>query len=313
MSVEKALTVEEVYYNLYPEEADPMESIWHNDLIRYLVEVLSWYYRLAQVRITSDLPFILGNVQAAADVAIVKGVKVIPYQGGIRDVESWVINPPDRPAPAVVFEISSKGTWPIDIGEQVKHKPQRYQQIGVQEYYAFDPHDLWNNPVNNSVNLRIWERENGQLVERELDAQGRFWSTEMNCFVVPEARWLRFYTEEGNRLLTEAEDQSYRAAHAEADRELQAQRAAQAEKERQREAERAAHAEKERQREAERAVKAEREREQLAQRAQAELERAVQAELEKAKAEKEAERVKAEFEALKAKLLANNVDLDNLK
>lgn len=280
MTIEKALSVREAYYKQYPQEEDYMEGMRHNILIDYLKHLLSWYYRAAQVTITSDLPFMLGNVQAAPDVAVVKGIYLTDQQ--IDELDSWRISPPNRPTPAVAFEISSKTTWPIDVGDGITDKPYRYAQLGVREYYAYDPVGYW----NANVQLRVWEFVNGQMVERPLDPQGRFWSAELNCYLVPDGRYLRLYTAEGNRLLTKEEDEARLRALAEQRAKQEAQLRAQSELER-------AQSEQRAQSEAQL-------REQAERAAQAEAERAAQAEAEIAK-------LKAELEALKkAQLPADN-------
>jgi Uma2 family endonuclease len=284
MTIENELTVREIYYSLYPQEEDEMQGMLHGELIRYLLAVLSWYYRFEPVTLISDLPFIVGKVQVAADVAVVKGVS-IPLEGSIG-VESWRVEPPYRPAPVVAIEISSKKTWMIDVGNGETDKPVRYGQIGVREYYAFDGAGHWQ---NSPVRLRAWEYKDGQPIERQPDEQGRFWSNELNCYVAPVGLFLRLLDAQGNRLLTKSEAEEQRA---------------------QREAHRAEHAEAE----AETAkILAENERAKLAQvRKEVEAEKA-RAENERAKAKTQEERAKAlelELENLRAKLKAKDIDLE---
>ena len=64
----------------------------------------------------------------APDIAVIKGVD---YRDDIR---SWRVGK-TGPAPHVVFEIASEETWKKDLED----KPTLYAQMGVQEYFAYDP------------------------------------------------------------------------------------------------------------------------------------------------------------------------------
>jgi Uma2 family endonuclease len=302
MSIKETLSLREIYYQKYPQEEDYMEGMRHDLLVDYLKSLLRWYYRFAQVTLTADLLFILDDVQAVPDIAVIKDVYFSEQQ--INQIDSWLLHTPNRPTPNVVFEICSKGSWTVDVGEGVEDKPNRYGQFGIPEYYAYDPVGYWGTP---GVQLRAWQLANGQMIERQPDAQGRFWSNELNCYLVPDGWYLRLYDAEGNRFLTEGQDQARRAAQAEAEK-IQAEiEKEQAEIEKEQATQRAA------QREAERARQAEFAKEREAEHAaQAELAKA-QAEAEEARAKAETERVKKELEELKAKLRANQIDPDTLK
>jgi Putative restriction endonuclease len=312
MSVERELTVEEVYYRLYPQEEDDMQGMLHVNLVMYLLDVLRWYYRFSPVTITYDLPYISGDVQAAADIAVVKGVRV----PDTATVDSWRINPPERPAPVVAIEISSKTTWTIDVGEGTTDKPIRYGQLGLREYYAFDGAGHWQ---NSTVNLRAWRYLDGQPVERDPDEQGRFWSIELNCFLVPDGVFLRLYDSDGNRLPTKgeageqhAQREAHRAEHAEAKAEDAKLIAEKAEAKAAQEKAIAEQAKAVAERSAAEAEQAKLNAEQAEARAEQAKLNAEQAE---ARAEQEtAEKIKAqaELEALLAKLKAKNIDLDAL-
>jgi Uma2 family endonuclease len=206
MKAEKVLSAEEIYYQLYPDEEDDMEGMRHAELVNYLFELLKWYYRFEQVVITDDLPITLGKVQAAADLAVVKGVSLTEAE--VDKLDSWDLYQPNRPSPVVAFEISSKNTWGRDVNSGTKDKPTRYGQLGVKEYYAYDPVGHWQ---KSNVNLRAWRYKNGQPVEQKADKLGRFWSDELDSYLVPDGSWLRLTDREGNRRLTKAEAQERRA------------------------------------------------------------------------------------------------------
>lgn len=75
------------------------------------------------------------------DIAVFKD---IPIQAEEQFwLSSWDMRQPGRPAPPVIFEIASGGTWPEDV--EITRKPAVYGRIGVKEYFAYDPNEpsLW--------------------------------------------------------------------------------------------------------------------------------------------------------------------------
>ncbi|MCG8351554.1 MAG: Uma2 family endonuclease [Chloroflexales bacterium] len=52
-------------------------------------------------------------------------------------MRSWRLYESERPPSQVVFEITSKDTWRDDL----RAKLVQYAELGVQEYYAYDPND----------------------------------------------------------------------------------------------------------------------------------------------------------------------------
>src|SRR5437762_1129459 len=120
------------FYEL--EEEDLLESAAQSRLINYLIEVLKWLYRLERCYITTNLAiYQAGYKPIAPDVALFKGVAFTEAE--LDGLKSWQMSQPGRPAPAVVFEISSEDTWPKDLNEKIL----RYQQLGAKEYFAYDP------------------------------------------------------------------------------------------------------------------------------------------------------------------------------
>jgi hypothetical protein len=75
------------------------------------------------------LYYLEGNpyVSVAPDVFVVRGVP----KHRRRTYMVWV----EGRAPDVVFEISSRGTW----GKDLHKNPKVYAELGVREYYLFDP------------------------------------------------------------------------------------------------------------------------------------------------------------------------------
>src|SRR5438105_2163027 len=200
------------YYDLHPTEEDLMgESNPHLDLITYLVTLLRYLFR--------DLPYaVYGNLNfyqtrnpheppLVPDVAVIKGVSHDP------DMSSWRVGQ-GKPAPLVVFELLSKRTWERDLLE----KPADYARMGVQEYFAYDPH---RRPLAPATAQRLfgWRLDPREGIMRPLSLwrggslwqHGSLWSVELDSRLVPDGRWLCLYDRYGYLRLTEAETQAQRA------------------------------------------------------------------------------------------------------
>jgi Uma2 family endonuclease len=245
------------YYELYPEELDMSESLQHRDINDYLRQVLLWYYRFEKHLILANQLIFQPGIHTSPDIAVIKNV-TLPKN---RKIVSWKVNPPSRPAPSVTLEISSESNWDKDI--EADKLPKQYAELGVKEYFAYDPEGFW----GEAGRLKGWRNENGVLHPLVVQNE-RVWSNELNCWVACNDDWLWFEDRSGKRLLTEAEAQREQlAAEAEA-REIERQKA---EIERQR-------AELEKQRAEAESYKAEVERQ--------------RAEFEKQKAEKMAEKLR---------------------
>jgi len=84
-----------------------------------------------QIYVSADLLiyYVEGNPRksVAPDVFVAFGVP----KGERGSYRIWAEGPP----PTVVFEIASPGTWPVDL----TRKMVLYAQLGVQEYFLFDP------------------------------------------------------------------------------------------------------------------------------------------------------------------------------
>jgi Uma2 family endonuclease len=194
------------YYDLHPTEEDLMgESAPHLALIVYLISLLRQLFSEQSCAVYGNLNFYQTlnphERPLAPDVAVIKG---IPYD---PDVSSWKVGQ-DGPAPQVVFEVLSKRTWERDLVE----KPAAYGGMGVQEYFAYDPHKL---PLAPETAPRLfgWRLDPRGRIMRPLSLQphGSLWSTELDSSLVPHGRWLDFYDRTGRRRLTEAETQAQRA------------------------------------------------------------------------------------------------------
>jgi Uma2 family endonuclease len=118
----------------YPEsDGRPMaETDVHRRLMNDLISELEWFFRdNPNVYVSGNLLlyYIEGDPtrRVSLDVFAVKGVG----KGDRRIYKLWE----EKRAPDVVFEISSRQTWREDL--HLKHR--LYEQLGVSEYFVFDP------------------------------------------------------------------------------------------------------------------------------------------------------------------------------
>ncbi|MGA1283770.1 MAG: Uma2 family endonuclease [Prochlorothrix sp.] len=121
----------------YPStDGEPLaETFVHLYAILTVLEVLKQYLSGQQATVLSNqfLYYIPGNPRArvAPDVMVIFNVE----PGGRDHYKIWE----EGAAPSVVFEMTSSSTQATDIG----FKKQLYAQLGVQEYWLFDPKQEW--------------------------------------------------------------------------------------------------------------------------------------------------------------------------
>lgn len=212
------------YYDLYPTTEDLMgETSDHSMLVRYLMEVLTYFFKGQACAVYENLNFYQTDYYKeeplAPDIAVIKGVI-------FRRTRSWRVGK-SGPAPQVVFEIASKETWQKDLQE----KPSRYAQMGVQEYFAYDPNDppLRRKPASR---LRGWRLDplTQQMTEMPLRPDGTLWSRHLESLLVPDGPYLHLADQYGQRRLTKAEAEEQRAEAEAAARQAEAIRAEAAER-----------------------------------------------------------------------------------
>lgn len=191
----------EYYYDSHPTEEDLMAESWlHAELVDYLKSVLVWLFREQVCTIYTNFNFYRTAMEdehpLAPDVAVIKGAT----HGPIR---SWRVGT-HGPSPQVAFEIASEETWNRDLTE----KPTAYNELGVQEYYAYDPNDP---PLSASRRERQrlfgWQcdRSTGRLLSLSLRSDGTLWSPHLDSFLVPDGAYLRLYDSFWRLRPTEAE------------------------------------------------------------------------------------------------------------
>lgn len=195
----------EYYYDSHSTQEDLMgETSFHFDLVHYLLDVLRWLFHEHVCAIYGNLNIYQtdnpNEYPVAPDIAVFKG---IPH----RPTRSWRVGK-SGPAPHVVFEIASQETWKKDLAE----KPAKYAHMGVQEYFAYDPHEV---PLPASRNRRLfgWRLDQDSQTMKEMSPgpNGSLWSPSLGSWLVPDGTELRLYDSTGQMRLTRAEDEARRA------------------------------------------------------------------------------------------------------
>jgi Uma2 family endonuclease len=194
------------YYDSHSTQEDLMgETAFHAALARYLVEVLTWLFQGQLYAIYDNLNIYQtanpNEYPVAPDVAVIKGVA---YQLLTR---SWRVGK-SGPAPQVVFEIALEETWKKDLLE----KPGKYARMGVQEYFAYDPHEV---PLPSSRNRRLFgwrlDQDRQVMVEMLPRSDGSLWSPSLESWLAPDKATLRLYDRTGQMRLTRAEAEARRS------------------------------------------------------------------------------------------------------
>ncbi|MGI8551736.1 MAG: Uma2 family endonuclease [Dehalococcoidia bacterium] len=160
------------------------------EMFRLIAILQHWFRRQLDINIGGNLflYWVMGDPhqRISPDVYVAKGVP----QGPLRTYQTWV----HGVAPVVVIEVTSHSTRREDIGR----KWERYAQIGVQEYYLYDPEGDW-------VKGRLlgYSLVAGGYEPMVAVAEGGLLSEELGLRLVLEGGRLQFYdVESRQRLLT---------------------------------------------------------------------------------------------------------------
>jgi Uma2 family endonuclease len=273
------------------EEDDMADNFAQNIFSQYLLNALRYVLRLRKCMVFGNI-FIYPRgdygERVAPDMMVLEN---IPYdRDTIRLLGSWEIDPPHHPAPIIAFEISSPATWESDVRYQFK--PSHYAELGVAEYFAFDPEEVWK---DFDTRLKGWRTENGQAVGIEPNENGWLWSEQLGCWLGVEGKDLCLYTKASEKIvpplefvekLAEERD-NYRFRSAELEERVEFEKEAKAreifaraEAEKQATQERVAREEAEQRAEQERVAREEAERQKLEAEQRAEQERVAREEAE---------------------------------
>jgi Uma2 family endonuclease len=153
----------------YPEsDGKPMgETDWHIDWTLRLRDMLKYRYRDQRVYVGSDL-LLYYHEGVPRDFVVPDGFVVLDCDPQRRRVfKTWE----EKRVPNVVFEFTSASTRRSDEF----FKPRTYAEIGVAEYFIFDPHSEYLSPALQGFRLtdecsyiRIEPDKSGRLESREL-------------------------------------------------------------------------------------------------------------------------------------------------
>ncbi|MGH9940128.1 MAG: Uma2 family endonuclease [Blastocatellia bacterium] len=198
----------------YPEtDGKPMgETDLHIKAMVDISEALrNFFARQSDVYVSRDLLlyYVPGNTRkyVVPDVFVVRGVS----KGDRRVYKLWEEGRP----PNVVIEISSRETKKADLDR----KFHLYEQLGVAEYYVFDPERRYVKPP-----FRAWRLSGGKYVEIAV-INGRVSSDELGLELVDTGQTLRLLNPAtGEFLLTPEEEAAARREEAAARQEEAAAR-----------------------------------------------------------------------------------------
>lgn len=170
-------------------------------------QLLRFYANREDVLVTADLFWYWkeGNNRRriAPDIMVVPGVAKEPPR---RTYLSWK----EGVTPAMVVEFASQGTWRKDLGKKFN----RYEALGVKEYFIFDPEGLYLVPTLQGHRLK------GRTYRRVFSDDDSL-PTELGFRLVPEGTILRMIdSTTGKRVLTgseQAEQEKQRADNLQAE------------------------------------------------------------------------------------------------
>lgn len=224
----------EIYGRLLPElklpaeDGMPMETNWHRSAMNLLIDSVHalWrdrddYFAGGNMFIYFSFGQVLRKHYRGPDFFVVKGVD------GTHDRDSWVVWMENGRYPDVIVELASPST----IRNDLTVKKELYEQtFRTTDYFCY-------NPANQE--LVGWHLQDNAYRQLDPNPQGWLWSRALNVWIGRwegafqriQAQWPRFYSTDGQLILTLAEAEAQRA-ETEAQRARQAQE--EAEKERQR-------------------------------------------------------------------------------
>jgi Uma2 family endonuclease len=181
----------------YPEsDGRPMgETDWHIEWILRLRELLKYRYQGQNVYVASDL-LVYYHEGVPQDYIVPDGFVVLdcsPHRR--RTFQTWK----EQRVPNVVFEFTSKSTCRSDE----IFKPRVYAEIGVPEYFLYDPQDEYLNPCLQGYRLA----GEGTYVRIDSNGDGRLECQQLGLTleIAADRELILRDTASGEALLTEAE------------------------------------------------------------------------------------------------------------
>lgn len=203
----------------------PLESDFHRDQIDLLIHLLKRYwcdrqdfYATGNLTIYYDENQIKSRNFRGPDFFVVLNTE-------LKERKSWVVWAEGGKYPNLIIEILSKSTAAVDKGA----KKELYQDtFRTPEYFWLDP---------DSLELTGFRLLGLAYQPIESEENGQLWSEQLNLYLGIYQNRLRFFTPEGELVLTAAEDASNERVRAEREF-LRAQEAEQRAEEAERRAER---------------------------------------------------------------------------
>jgi len=181
----------------YPEsDGRPIgETDWHIEWTLRLRELLKYRYQGQNVYVASDL-LVYYHEGVPQDYIVPDGFVVLdcsPHRR--RTFQTWK----EQRVPNVVFEFTSKSTCRSDE----IFKPRVYAEIGVPEYFLYDPQDEYLNPCLQGYRLA----GEGTYVRIDSNVDGRLECQQLGLTleIAADRALILRDTASGEALLTEAE------------------------------------------------------------------------------------------------------------
>lgn len=206
-----------------PAEDDiPMESHWHRTEMNLLIDSLHQHWRDRSDYFTGGNMFIYFSLQQVKNEDY-RGPDffVVKDTDGTRYRHSWIVWEENGKYPDVIVELASPSTIDTDLGL----KKELYEQVfRTREYFCYDPE---------TEQLFGWELGRKKYEEIKPDSQGRLPSRELGVrlgkwegeYLRTKRLWLRFYNDEGQLVLTQAEAKGQKAQAESQRAETESQRA----------------------------------------------------------------------------------------
>jgi Uma2 family endonuclease len=182
------------------EEEDVAEANAQYNLAHYLVGLLRWRFRQQRYYVIGNMYIV--DLEAHTIAPDTFMAEVVLSRAEQRLMTSYDLREPKRPVPSIVFEISSKKTWKADVREKIT----RYRDLGVREYFAYDPAEprVWDNWLESR--LLGWRYENEQITYLYPNERGWLYSEVLGGWLMPDEENLWLVDENGNRFTTPEEE-----------------------------------------------------------------------------------------------------------
>jgi Uma2 family endonuclease len=165
------------------------DTDFHNHAMREIAETLEYRYAsVPDVYIASNLILYYeeGQPRKRRDPDVLFAKNVGKHMR--RSFRVWE----EKTLPSVLFEVASRKTWRIDVGV----KRELYAQIGIKEYFIFDPEQRYIDPM-----LQGFRSVDGESVPIAPNPDDSLLSEEMGLILLVDEASLRFLDAKTEELL----------------------------------------------------------------------------------------------------------------